>query len=191
MTIAYGHGIAVTPLHLCMAVAGIVNDGIMHAPTLLRGEGRPAATGTRIVSATTSRQVRDLMRLVVAEGTGRRGEAAGYLPGGKTGTSEKVGARGGYKRKSLLSSFVGAFPMNDPRYVVLVSIDEPKGIKETFGYATAGWVAAPAFGAIVGRIATLYGMHPAVDPVPAAGARAQGEPRPAAIERGGRTVAAN
>lgn len=197
MTIAYGHGIAVTPVHLAMGVAGVANNGVMHKPTLLRkAEGAPVA-GKQIIGPSAARNMRYLMRLVVEEGTGRKGDVPGYQPGGKTGTSEKVGAHGGYKKKALLSTFVGAFPMSDPRYVVLVSIDEPKGIKESFGFATAGWVAAPAFGAIVNRVAALYGMLPVEDPnppakpKPAAAARAPAPAPAATIVQGGRNIAAN
>ena len=154
LTIAFGHGIAVTPVHLVAAVAGIVNDGVMVQPTLLkRRNGRPLRP-RRIVSSKTSRILRNLMRRVVLEGTGKRANAKGYRVGGKTGTAEKVG-RGGYRRKALLSSFVAAFPMNRPRYVLLVSLDEPKGNKKSHGYATAGWVAAPAVKQIIERIAPI------------------------------------
>jgi cell division protein FtsI (penicillin-binding protein 3) len=85
---------------------------------------------------------------------------AGYLVGGKTGTSEKVNARGGYNRKALLNTFVAAFPMNAPRYVVLALLDEPKPTKETHGFATAGWTAAPTASRIIARIAPLLGVEP-------------------------------
>jgi cell division protein FtsI (penicillin-binding protein 3) len=98
----------------------------------------------------------------VADGTGKQAEAPGYLIGGKTGTAEKVGA-GGYKRKSLLTSFVSAFPMHDPRYVVIAILDEPKGTKETYGFATAGWNAAPTIGKIIPRIAPILGVPPAAE----------------------------
>ena len=154
LTISFGHGIAVTPVHFVAAVAGIVNDGVMVAPTLLkRQNGRPLWR-RRIVSSKTSRILRNLMRRVVLEGTGRRANAKGYRVGGKTGTAEKAG-RGGYRRKALLSSFIAAFPMNRPRYVLLVSLDEPKGNKKSHGYATAGWVAAPAAREIIERIAPI------------------------------------
>lgn len=209
MTIAYGHGMAVTPLHLAMGVAGVANNGVMPKPTLLRrAEGAPLPAGQPIIGAAAARNMRYLMRLVVEEGTGKKADVPGYQPGGKTGTSEKVGAHGGYKKKALLSTFAGAFPMSDPRYVIIVSIDEPKGIKETYGFATAGWVAAPAFGAMVNRIAALYAMLPVEDPKPPAAARPTAatppvappatrivvptSPAPAAtILQGGRNVAAN
>ncbi len=154
LTVSFGHGIAVTPVHLVAAVGGIVNDGVMVQPTLLkRQNGRPLLP-RRIVSAKTSRILRNLMRQVVLKGTGRRANAKGYRVGGKTGTAEKAG-RGGYRRKALLSSFVAAFPMDRPRYVLLVSLDEPKGNKKSYGYATAGWVAAPAAKEIIERIAPI------------------------------------
>jgi len=104
--------------------------------------------------------MRRLLRLVVTEGTGKNAEAQGYLVGGKTGTAEKLGAHGGYQQRALLSSFVGAFPMNNPRYVVLAILDEPKGTKATNGYATGGWVAAPVVGKVVTRIASVIGVNP-------------------------------
>ena len=157
LTIAFGHGIAVTPVHLVAAVAGIVNDGMMVRPTLLkRQNGRPLWR-RRIVSSKTSRILRNLMRRVVLEGTGKRANAKGYRVGGKTGTAEKAG-RGGYRRKALLSSFIAAFPINRPRYVLLVSLDEPKGNKKSYGYATAGWVAAPAAKEIIERIAPILNV---------------------------------
>jgi len=158
MTIAFGHGMAVTPLHLANGVATMVNGGILRQPTLLK-RPEPTIPGERVISAKTSDQMRRLMRLVVERGTGKKAVAPGYVVGGKTGTAEKVG-NGGYRRKALLSSFIGAFPMHNPRYVVLVSVDEPKGNKKSFGFATAGWVAAPAFGRIVQRIAPVLGVSP-------------------------------
>ena len=198
MTIAFGHGMAVTPVHLAMGVSGVANGGVMQKPTLLRRpEGAPLA-GKQIIAPATARNMRYLMRLVVEEGTGKKADVPGYQTGGKTGTSEKVGAHGGYKKKALLSTFAGAFPMSDPRYVIIVSIDEPKGIKESFGFATAGWVAAPAFAAMVNRIAALYGIMPVEDPAAAAKPKATAAVpatpavAPAAtLSQGGRTVAAN
>jgi cell division protein FtsI (penicillin-binding protein 3) len=159
MTIAYGHGIAVSPLHLASAVAAVVNGGILHPPTLIRRDRDAAVPGTRVFSARTSHSMRQLLRLVVADGTGARAEAAGYLVGGKTGTAEKqVG--GQYKRKALISSFIAAFPMHAPRYVVMAMLDEPKGIGETFGYATGGWTAAPVISRVIARAAPLLGVRP-------------------------------
>ena len=158
MTIAFGHGIAVSPLQFAAAVAAMVNGGIYRQPTLIRRDGAPDA-GRRVVSLQTSLQMRRLLRQVVEQGTGRKADVPGYLIGGKTGTAEKAKGRG-YARRSLLSSFVAVFPMHAPRYVVYALVDEPKGTKQTFGYATAGWTAAPAVGRIVARIAPLLGVVP-------------------------------
>jgi len=159
MTISFGHGLAVSPLHLVAGVSAIVNGGIYRSPTLIKRETNIPVPGKRIISAETSLKMRRLMRLVVDKGTGRKAVAPGFLVGGKTGTAEKVSGRG-YRKKALISSFVAAFPMNKPRYVVLAMLDEAKGIKETLGYATGGWVAAPVVGAVVRRIAPVLGVHP-------------------------------
>ncbi|MBM3517422.1 MAG: penicillin-binding protein 2, partial [Alphaproteobacteria bacterium] len=159
MTVAFGHGIAVSPLQLASGVAALVNGGILVSPTLRKGSAGRAATAPRVISEATSAVMRKLLRLVVLDGTGRLGAAAGYLVGGKTGTAEKVSGRR-YNRKALLSSFVAAFPMDAPRYVVLVMIDEPKGTKETHGFASGGWTAAPVVGSVVARIGPLLGIAP-------------------------------
>ena len=158
MTIAFGHGISVTPLHLAMGSSAMVNGGILYQPSLVK---RTAASdkGRRVIQAKTSVSVRQLLRLNVIEGTGKNANVAGYEVGGKTGTAEKPG-RGGYRQKALISSFVGMFPMNDPKFVVIVSLDEPKGLPETGGYATAGWVAAPSVKVIIEQIVSLYGILP-------------------------------
>jgi len=160
MTIAFGHGLSVTPLQLARATAAIVNGGLLRPLTLVeRGPGEPDLA-TRVISARTSDTMRRLMNLVVQSGTARKAAVPGYLVGGKTGTSEKVKAGGGYNRRALLTSFVGAFPMHDPRFVVVAVLDEPKGLKETHGFATAGWNAAPTVGRVIARIAPLLGVSP-------------------------------
>lgn len=159
MTIAFGHGIAVSPLHLASAVGAMVNGGWSVRPTLLKTDGRPNGA-VRVIGADTSRAVRQLMRAMVEGGTGGRADAPGYLVGGKTGTAEKPNAAGGYDRRARISSFVGAFPMHAPEYVVYAVLDEPQGTEETFGYATGGWVAAPVVKAVVERMAPLVGMRP-------------------------------
>jgi len=160
MTVAFGHGIAVSPTQLASGVAALVNGGTRVEATLLaQSADKPRTPGPRVIKARTSSIMQRLMRLNVVRGTGKKAIAAGYMVGGKTGTAEKAGA-GGYRRKALLSSFVGAFPMNDPRYVVLAVIDEPKGTKATFGYATGGWTAAPVVGRVVSRIAPILGVTP-------------------------------
>ena len=159
MTIAFGHGVAITPLHLVSGLATLVNGGISRQPTLIKQPAGAAAPGKRVIKAETSEVMRRLLRLVVTDGTGKNASAPGYLVGGKTGTAEKASAAG-YSKKSLISTFVGAFPMTHPRYVVLAMIDEPKGNKASFGFATAGWTAAPVVSRVVTRVAPLLGIEP-------------------------------
>jgi cell division protein FtsI (penicillin-binding protein 3) len=175
LTIAFGHGMSVTPLHVLTGTTALINGGIYYPPTLVqRSKAGHAEAGRRVISEKTSRQMRDLLRLVVAEGTGKNADVPGYEVGGKTGTAEKAG-RHGYREKALISSFVGVFPMREPKYVVMVSIDEPKGLKETGGYATGGVVAAPSVRAIIEYLVTLHGIEP-VDPAAAAKLLAAAQP---------------
>ena len=160
MTIAFGHGMSITPLQLASATAAIVNGGVLHPATLVKRQPGLPVPGQQVISQQVSDTMRKLMHLVVDEGTGKKATVDGYLVGGKTGTSEKVNARGGYNRKALFNTFVAAFPMTAPRYVVIASIDEPKGNKSTYGFATAGWTAAPAAGRIIARIAPMLGVEP-------------------------------
>ena len=157
MTVAFGHGLAVSPLQMASAMSAVANGGLLRPATLVRRE--EPAPAQRVMSARTSDIMRRLLRLVVLEGTGKKAEAEGYVVGGKTGTAEKAAGRS-YNRRALLSSFVAAFPMNAPRYVVYVVVDEPTGIRETHGFATGGWTAAPATARIIGRIAPLLGVAP-------------------------------
>ncbi|MGE5767311.1 MAG: peptidoglycan D,D-transpeptidase FtsI family protein, partial [Bacteroidota bacterium] len=147
MTISYGHGLAVSPLQLAAAVGTIVNGGRAVRPTLLRQDPASAPRGEQVIAPHTSQQMRELMRLGVVKGTGSKANAEGYLVGGKTGTADKAKGRG-YARNARIASFVGAFPMDDPRYVVFAMLDEPKPTKQTYGYATGGWVAAPLAGRV-------------------------------------------
>jgi cell division protein FtsI (penicillin-binding protein 3) len=159
MTVAFGHGISVSPLQMASAVSAVVNGGVMHRPTIIRHQGGAPVAGQQVLSPRTSEDMRRLLRLVVERGTGKQVNAPGYLVGGKTGTAEKVAA-GRYERKGLLSSFVGAFPITDPRFLIMISIDEPHGNKQSFGFATGGWTAAPAVGRVVQRMAPLMGIQP-------------------------------
>jgi cell division protein FtsI (penicillin-binding protein 3) len=166
ITIAYGHGIAVSPLHVATAVSAIVNGGTLHPPTMLKLPTGSSPPGERVISEKTSEQMRKLMRLVVEYGTAKLAAAPGYVVGGKTGTAEKnVG--GHYQEKKLLSDFVGVFPMHDPRYVVLTMVDEPHGTKQSHGFATAGWTVVPATSRIVQRIAPILGVTPVDENSPA------------------------
>ena len=157
MTIAFGHGLSITPMHVAGGVATVVNGGLKVQPTLVKRE--EPVEGTRLIKPETSDALRGLMRLVVERGTGKNADAPGYRVGGKTGTAEKAAVHG-YKHSALISSFVGAFPMDAPRYVIFMAIDEPKPNKESHGYATGGWVAAPAVKRLVERMAPLVGIAP-------------------------------
>ena len=155
MTISYGHGISITPTHLASATATIVNNGIRVDPTLLISNS--AKKNKRIFSKETSKTMRSIMRLVVSNknGTAKQAEASGYLVGGKTGTAEKTNPAGGYFKKQNIVTLTSAFPMNNPRFIITVMIDNPKGSKRT-----AGWVAAPVVNKIVTRIAPILNIKP-------------------------------
>jgi len=159
MTIAFGHGISVPPLNFATAAAALVNGGILRQATLVKLTVGHAPQGQQVISTKTSEQMRKLMRLVVEHGTGTMAAAPGYVVGGKTGTADKVSGRH-YAERKLLSSFVGVFPINDPKYLVLTMIDEPHPNKQSHGYATAGWTVAPATSRIIQRIAPLLGVQP-------------------------------
>lgn len=160
MTIGFGHGISVTPLHVATAGATIVNGGILRQPTILAQAPGAERDGVRVISERTSGLLRRLMRLVVTDGSGRSAEVPGYFVGGKTGTAQKTGPRGGYLQNKRIAAFIGAFPMHAPRYAVYVMVDEPKPNARSHGYATAGWVAAPAAGMVISRIAPILGLLP-------------------------------
>jgi cell division protein FtsI (penicillin-binding protein 3) len=168
MTVGFGHGIAVTPLHVVRGTAAIANGGILLRPTILAlptDGARPQ--GERVMQQATSDTMRKLMRLVVTDGYGKPAEVAGYFVGGKTGTAEKVG-RGAYKKHSNVSAFMSVFPMNAPRYAVYMMLDEPKANASSHGYATAGWVSAPAAGKVIGRIGPILGLLPQTEPAASA-----------------------
>lgn len=159
MTIAFGHGMSVTPLHLLNATAASINGGVLRPVTLLRREEAGAVAGERVMAQRTSDQIRRLMRMVVMQGSGRAAAAPGYLVGGKTGTAEKIRGRR-YSEHARIASFVGAFPINNPRYAMLVMLDEPQPTAQTQGFATGGWVAAPLVGRLVPQLAALWNVAP-------------------------------
>ena len=159
MTTAFGHGIAVTPLHLASAYAALVNGGVWRPATLLKVQPGHAPQGRRVISEATSARMRQMLRLIVLRGTGRKGEAPGYRVGGKTGTAEAAVA-GGYDRSRNVATFAAAFPMDAPRYVVLAMLDSPQGTKETGGWKTAAWNAAPVVGRTISRVGAMLGVIP-------------------------------
>ncbi len=185
MTVGFGHGIAVSPLHVVRGTAALANGGIVLTPTILAHDpSEPPPEGKRIMNLSTSNTIRKMMRLVVTDGYGKPADIEGYFVGGKTGTAEKVGAHG-YQKHANVSAFMSVFPMNSPRYAVYFMLDEPKGNKETGGYATAGAVSAPGAGRVIARIAPMLGLFPQIADeaaiqaslaIPMAPARGSGEP---------------
>lgn len=161
MTVSYGHGIAVTPLHLASAYAALVNGGLWRPATLHKLDPGQAPRGTRVFKASTSARMRQLLRMIAVYGTGRKANAPGFRVGGKTGSAEKPGEGGGaYKKNAVVATFASAFPMDRPRYVVIAMLDEPQGTAAASGQRTAAWNAAPAVGRIVPRIGPLLGVVP-------------------------------
>ena len=159
MTVSFGHGLSVTPLHTAAAVMSLVNGGRYIPPTFLsRPKEEAEALSKRVITESTSETMRYLMRLNVLEGSGRRSDVPGYRLGGKTGTAEKV-ENGRYVSEKRFNSFIAVFPIDDPRYLVLVALDEPQP-EEGLSTATAGLNAGPTTAAITGRIATMMGIEP-------------------------------
>jgi len=159
MTVGYGHGLAVTPLHLASAYAAMVNGGIWRPATLHKLGPGEAPKGRRVFKASTSARMNQLLRMITLYGTGRNADAPGFRVGGKTGSAEKP-SKGGYARTSLVSTFAAAFPMDRPRYVVIIMLDEPKGTVRSSFQRTAAWNAAPVVGRLVPRIGPMLGVKP-------------------------------
>lgn len=163
ITIAFGHGIALSPLHILTTMAGILNNGIVNEPTLLKRAR--VIPGRRILSQKVSDEIKALMRINVTEGANRYAEVKGYCVGGKSGTAEKP-KRGRYSKTANYAAFVGAFPMTNPKYAIYVVLDEPKGTEKTHGFRTAGWNAAPTAGNIIRRVAPILGITMTTAPEP-------------------------
>jgi cell division protein FtsI (penicillin-binding protein 3) len=169
MTVAFGHGISVSPLHVVRGTAAVAT-GVLQRPTILALPPDDHPEGVRVMQPATTDIMRKLMRLVVTDGFGKQAEVPGYYPGGKTGTAEKVGKHGykrGFKESFNVAAFTSVFPMNAPRYAVYMMLDEPHGNKSTYGYSTAGWVAAPEAGRVIARSAPMLGMLPDTQGAPA------------------------
>ena len=160
MTVGYGHGIAVTPLHLATGYATLFNGGVYHPATILKvDKNHPVGPAHRVFTEETSYKSRSLLRLVVMKGTGKNADAPGYRIGGKTGTAEKI-VGGHYTSASVVTTFAGVFPMEEPRYVIIAMLDDPKPTPKTYGFHTAGWNVAPLVGRTVSRIAPMLGVRP-------------------------------
>lgn len=166
-TIAFGHGLSVAPLQAAMAVTAAVNGGRLIPPTFLKRSPADARKLARqVLKPETSRTMRYLMRLNTEKGTGTSADVAGYYVGGKTGTAEKV-INGRYSKTKLLTDFMAVFPADEPRYLLLIMLDEPQPTAETHGYATAGWNAGPTAAKVIARVAPLLGLPPRLDLPPA------------------------
>jgi cell division protein FtsI (penicillin-binding protein 3) len=160
VTIAFGHGLSVAPLQAAMGVAALMNGGILIPPTFLkRSEGDAKALGKRVIKPETSAIMRYLMRLNVEKGTAAKADVPGYYIGGKTGTADKV-VNGRYSKAKVLTDFMAVLPADQPRYLLLIMLDEPHATPETHGFTTSGWNAVPTGGAVVARIAPLLGIEP-------------------------------
>ena len=163
-TAAFGHGFAVQPLQGASVVAALLNGGKLIPPTVLKRDRETAAGLARqVIKPETSEKMRHLFRLNATSGTARRAEVTGYRVGGKTGTAQKV-VNGRYSSDKRLTAFIGAFPMDQPRYLLMVLLDEPKPVAGTHGFATSGWNAVPTAGKMVHRIAPLLGVEPKFTP---------------------------
>jgi len=160
MTISYGHGLSASPLHLAAAYATLANDGVRVYPTILAGGGRP---GERVMSQSTARAVRGMLRQVVQRGTATLGDVEGYEVGGKTGTADKPKPTGGYYKDKVISTFACMFPAQDPEYVLVVTLDEPEDRTGPEPRRTAGWTAVPVGAEIIRRAAPLLGLRPAIE----------------------------
>ena len=150
-SVSYGYGLAVTPLHVITAFSAMVNGGLYHEPTLIKRSYED--DGKRVISYNTSVSMRKLLRLVVEEGSGKRANVKGYEVAGKTGTANKLSSEGKYVDKKVRTTFVSAFPISNPKYALLLMLDEPKPIKETWGLVTSGWNTVPTAGKIIEAIA--------------------------------------
>ena len=163
MTISYGHGLSTSPLHLATAYASILNGGQRVAPTLLRQDG--PRKGAPVVSERTSVQMRAILRQVVLRGTATFGEVEGYAVGGKTGTADKPDPRGGYYEDKVVATFASVFPAHDPKYVLVVTLDEPVETSGAKPRRTAGWTSVPVAAEIIRRVAPVLGLRPEVEPL--------------------------
>jgi cell division protein FtsI (penicillin-binding protein 3) len=162
MTIAYGYGLSASSIQMARAMGAVINGGYLIEPTLLKRKDGEEIKKTHVISEKTSRLVRTLMRLVITDGTGRKAVAPGYEVFGKTGTANQV-ISGKYQSNHVKTTFIGGFPFSNPKYLIMVTLDDPRSTKETYGYTTAGWNAAPLAGKIIRRMAPVVGIKPVLD----------------------------
>ena len=163
MTISYGHGLSTSPMHLAAGYATLANGGNRVVPTLLKQEG--PATGPRVLSRASAQKSLTMLRKVVTEGTASFGDVPGYAVGGKTGTADKPKERGGgYYEDKVIATFATVFPAHDPKYVLVVTLDEPVETSGDEPRRTAGWTAVPVAAEIIRRVAPLLGLRPEIEP---------------------------
>jgi cell division protein FtsI (penicillin-binding protein 3) len=162
MTISYGHGLSTSPMHLAAGYAAIANGGYKVQPTILKRTEH--VRGERVFSEASSAAARDMLRKVVTEGTASFGEVEGYAVAGKTGTADKPRRRGGYYDDKVIATFASIFPAHDPKYVLIVTLDEPVDTTGDEPRRTAGWTAVPVAAEMIRRIAPLLGLRPTVEP---------------------------
>jgi cell division protein FtsI (penicillin-binding protein 3) len=162
VTISYGHGLSTSPMHLAAGYAAIANGGRAVTPTLLKQSG--PVYGPRVMSEGAAKSARNMLRKVVSKGTASFGEVEGYAVGGKTGTADKPKPSGGYYKKKVIATFATMFPTHDPKYVLIVTLDEPTETSGDKPRRTAGWTAVPVAAEMIRRVAPLLGMRPTVEP---------------------------
>lgn len=164
ITTSYGHGMSVSPMHLAVAYAAIANDGVLLPPTLLKRDKAPE--GTRILSEKTASAAAIMLRRVVTNGTASLGEVEGYEVGGKTGTADKVKAGGGYDKDKNINTFAAMFPVSNPQYVLVVTLDEASENTGSRPRRTAGWTTVPVAAEVIRRVAPLLGLRPQIEYTP-------------------------
>ncbi|MFC4215740.1 peptidoglycan D,D-transpeptidase FtsI family protein [Pseudophaeobacter arcticus] len=167
MTISYGHGISTTPMHLAAGYAAVANGGRYVSPTILKQDG--PQLGRRIMSEQSAEAARTMLRHVVTEGTASFARVPGYQVGGKTGTADKPRPLGGYYEDKVIATFASIFPAHDPKYVLVVTLDEPSVSAYGEERRTAGWTAVPVAAEMIGRLAPLLGLRPQVEPAEVTG----------------------
>jgi cell division protein FtsI (penicillin-binding protein 3) len=163
VTISYGHGLSSSPMHLAAGYAAIANGGYKIEPTLIKQSG--PNLGARVMSERAAADARMMLRSVVSKGTASFGEVPGYFVGGKTGTADKPKPRGGYYNDKVIATFAAMFPAHDPKYVLIVTLDEPVETSGDKPRRTAGWTAVPVAAEMIRRVAPLLGVRPAIEPV--------------------------
>jgi cell division protein FtsI (penicillin-binding protein 3) len=161
ITASYGHGMSASPMHLASAYATIANDGVAVTPTLLRRSSLP--DGTRLLSERVSADAVAMLRGVVDHGTASYARIPGYPVAGKTGTADKPKRTGGYYKDKVVNTFASMFPASDPRYVLVVTLDEPVDTSGTEPRRTAGYTAVPVAAEVIRRTAPLMGLRPEIE----------------------------